>query len=95
MNRTITVDGKSATIDVANGAKQFAGTDLNLTVTGFASITGDVGFDMSGSDVLAVASDVSDRHALHGHGRLPPVTCPTRSRTCRRPRRCNPSPFRA
>ena len=59
MNRTITVDGKSATIDVANGAKQFAGTGLNLTVSGFASITGDIGFDMSGSDVLAVASDVT------------------------------------
>ena len=59
VNRTITVDGKSATIDVAAGAKRFAGTDLDLTISGFVDVTGDVGFDVSGSDVIAVASNVT------------------------------------
>ena len=59
VNQTISVDGNSATINVAVGAEEFAGTNLNLTVNNFANISGDISFDASGSDVVAVASNVS------------------------------------
>ncbi|MCY2995084.1 MAG: hypothetical protein NTY19_45575, partial [Planctomycetota bacterium] len=65
VTQTITVhdavdnEDLSATIGVASSAKRFAGTGLQLGIDGFADVTGDIGFDLSGGNVIAVAGNVT------------------------------------
>ncbi|MFN9827830.1 MAG: hypothetical protein ACK58J_27070, partial [Planctomyces sp.] len=59
LNRTVTVNGQSVSVNVDAGARSFAGENVQLNMTGFANIQGDFAFDVSGSSTIAVASNVT------------------------------------
>ncbi|MEI7700246.1 MAG: hypothetical protein WCK86_10640, partial [Planctomycetia bacterium] len=59
VDRTVTVNGQSVAINVGANARRFAGDDVQFSITGFAAVEGDFAFDVSGSDVTAVATHVT------------------------------------
>jgi len=59
INRTVTVNGQSVSINVGANARRFAGDDVQFGITGFAAVEGDFAFDVSGTNVTAVATNVT------------------------------------
>ena len=59
IQRQVTVNGQSVTIDVGANARRFAGDDVEFDITGFASVAGDFAFDLSGTNLTAVATNVT------------------------------------
>jgi hypothetical protein len=56
IQKTVTVNSQSVSIDVPAHARRFAGDNLELNIAGFANLEGDFAFDVSGTSVTAVAT---------------------------------------
>ncbi|MGV2341473.1 MAG UNVERIFIED_CONTAM: hypothetical protein LVR18_48385 [Planctomycetaceae bacterium] len=59
VNRSITAGSQTVSIDVAAGARQFAGQSLTLTADNFASLTGNFAFDQQAGNLRATGTGLS------------------------------------
>ncbi|MFM8474620.1 MAG: hypothetical protein ACKOEO_02350, partial [Planctomycetaceae bacterium] len=59
VNRSITAGNQTVSIDVAAGARHFAGQSLTLTADNFASLSGNFAFDQQSGNLLAIGTGIS------------------------------------